>query len=199
MKNLLLVGLCLCLCTAGYAAKDVYAEEASPLEEVECIAVILHNGGDTPVLENLLLIVVHKDSGKAMKATFHPELFSDESMTVGNAGAREKLLQLLAEKLQLPLAKYVCIGADALGSLDQGEAKEKGFGDLIGLGFSLLGSVETNLSIGETIGTFRRVFAQNEEGLELSFPGDEQNQSAENPYDQWDEIRAVFLKATETL
>ncbi len=188
--------LCLCLMVTNAIAQPL--ESALSFEGLLPVAVILHSGSGEASVKTILLIFVNPSTGKALKATLQPSMFACDTFDAKNADSVNGLLISIGEKLQLPLEKYVCLETSAFIPMQPGEAKGKSVWDLIGLGFSMLGSVETNLPAGQAVALFRRVFAQKDEGLVITLPDDAEqaNPSAEP---DWDAMRKVLYSAMEKL
>lgn len=202
MKKRRLLHLLVCLCcigTAAFAENNTSADNL-PLEDFHFVVVVMHDGGEQAEVENILLIAIHQSTGKALKATFHPAIFCGELFDVNSSDSIAELLQWMEKELTLPLDKYVSIGSDVFSSAEDGSAKEKSMWDLIDLGFSLIGSTNTNLSMGETITTFRRAFAQKEESLEISLPSGTNNEVVDSTVEPpWDEMRGDLFDALTML
>lgn len=195
-KVMLAMVMCLCLIIGGRgagAAELVWPDDLLP------IVVVLHDGSDTGEVQSLLLIVVQTSTGKALKATLRTELFPAAAADMGDADALQTLVQSMGERLEMPLEKYVSLGADALSSMEAGEAREKSLWALIELGTSLLGNARTNLPMGEAISTFQRAFAQ-QEGNVIALPEDLEAWGEEAPSEEdWAALREALYRAMETL
>ena len=182
----------LCVLCLFFAVPGAIAEKMASADNLLPVVVLLYDEASEDVSIDLLLIVIHKSTGRAMKVTLPANQFVDEMFDATNTESHQALLKNMEEVLQIPLEKYVCIGMDALRSLEPGKAKEMGAFDLIGLGLSLIGSTQTNLSIGETVQTFQLAFSEKEEGIEVALPenvtGGEEVLEAED----WAQIRAVL-------
>jgi hypothetical protein len=134
-----------------------------------------------------------------MKATLRSTLFPSDDFNPKGKNTIVALLQDMEARLQIPLPHYVCVGLNAFNSMKQGEAKEKGVWDLIEVGFSLLGSVETNLSITQTISVFRQAFSQMESGFDIMLPEDSNTLYQPDGTINWEKIREELYHAINQL
>lgn len=165
MKRLFpILMICISLCFPAACAQEM---ELSDFEDILPIVVFMYHGADHPEMDRLLLIVVDEENGNAMKATLHKDLFPISEVDAANSESIGTIVDLVAEKLQLPLEKYVAVETSALEALAPGEGKEKSAWEFIQFGFSVMGSIESNLTIFETIDTFKRAFATKENGIEI--------------------------------
>lgn len=201
MKRLWIALLSLCLVFPQVSpAAEADSPQVPPLPDgLLPIVVFLHRGNGDQALVSTLLIVVNQHTGKSLKATLHPDLLDTPDFQAHEAATIQALLGPLGEKMALPLEKYACLELSALDPLETGEAKDKGPWEVIQLGFSLLGAVNTNLSIGQALSLFQRVFAQKEQGMALWLP---EGKSADEPLGQtpdWAAIRETLQTAILTL
>lgn len=183
----------------GASAQDMESPAFHLSDDHMPVVVLLHDGEETSKLVNVLLIVIDRSTGKAMKATLRSTLFPADDFNPKEKNTIAALLQDMEAQLQIPLPHYVCIGLNAFNSMEQGEAKEKSVWDLIEVGFSLLGSVETNLSITQTISVFRQAFSQMESGFDIMLPGDSDTLYQPDGTIDWEKIREELYRAINQL
>ncbi len=195
MKRLFtILMMCISLCFPAACAQEM---ELSDFEDLLPIVVFMYHGEDHPEMDRLLLIIVDKESGSAMKATLHKDLFPISEIDAANSESLDTMIDLVAEKLQLPLDKYVAVETSALEALAPGEGKEKSVWEFVQFGFSVIGSVESNLTIFETVDTFRRAFATKENGLEIILPPDIDLDDPLPDEIDWDGIRTELFDAIQ--
>jgi hypothetical protein len=198
-RKLWILALCLCFVAPNAGAEFTVTAGAPDFDSLMPVAVILHNGSGEASVKTILLIIVNPSTGKALKATLEPNMFACGAFDAANADSVAGLLKSIGEGLQLPLEQYVCLETGALESMKTGEAKGKSVWDLIGLGFSMLGSVNTNLPAGQAVALFQRVFAQKEEGVVITLP-DNVSDPAQTPAGpDWDAMRKALYGVMEKL
>lgn len=198
-RKLSILALCLCFIVPNAGAQPLEPAIAPSSADLLPVAVILHSGSGETSVKTILLIVVNQSTGKALKATLKPDLFLCGAFDAQNADSVYRLLKSIEEGLQLPLEKYVCLEANAFESTKAGEAKGKSVWDLIGLGFSVLGSIETNLPASQAVTTFQRVFAQKDEGIEIMLPDDAVDPASTLAEPDWNAMRKVLYDAMKEI
>lgn len=191
--------LCFCLIHPFAFAGGARAAEKDSIEDLLPVVTFLYRDREQTVWEQTLLIVVHQSTGKAMKATLPAGLLPAGAFDPQTPQSMEDMVKEIGEKIGFPQAYYACLRLDALADLEAESARQKDAWALIRLGLSLLGAVDTNLSLGKTVSVFRRAFAQGDTGIELSFPelcgaGEEGLHSAD-----WEAIRSALSQAAEQL
>lgn len=191
--------LCFCLIYPVAFAGDARAAEKDSIEDLLPVVTFLYRDGEQTVWEQTLLIVVNQSTGKAMKATLPAALLPAGAFDPHTPQSMEDMVKEIGERLGFPQAYFACLKLDALADLEAESARQKDAWALIRLGLSLLGAVDTNLSLGETVTVFRRAFAQRDTGIELSFPdlcgaGEEGSHGAD-----WEAIRSALAQAADDL
>lgn len=198
-RKLWILALCLCFVVPHACAESPETAGLPGFDGLIPVAVILHNGSGEASVKTILLIVVNQATGRALKATLEPSLFACGAFDATHADSVAGLLKSIGGRLKVPLEKYVCLETGALESMRAGEAKGKSVWDLMGLGFAMLGSVNTNLPAGQAVAMFRRVFAQKDEGMVITLPdiAADKTQASDEP--DWDVMRKVLYGAMEKL
>jgi hypothetical protein len=198
-RKLWILAFCLCFAVTNAGAAFSDTAGTQDFESLVPVAVILHNGSGEASVKTILLIIVNPSTGKALKASLEPSMFACGAFDAANADSVAGLLKSIGDGLQLPLKQYVCLETGALESMQAGEAKGKSVWDLIGLGFSMLGSINTNLPLGEAVAMFQRVFAQKEEGMVITLPDDVSSAAQASAGPDWDAMRKALYGAMEQL
>ena len=193
--------ICLAASVACTAPQEQAARSPQTYGDLWPVVVFLHDGAEDAALQNILLIVIDKSTGRSMKVTMGPDMFPLENFDPRQPESIEGSLRVIEERLQFPVAldDYVALSLKDLGSLKPGEAKEMSALELMRVGFSVLNSVETNLPMAQTVSTFQQVFAKKDDSIEISLPGHADTQGKSSNSVNWDETRAALISALDEL